>query len=148
MFVVQTSGSKGNQDTMKLRIICKSKIHHAVVTASDANYIGSIGIDQRLMAMTDIVPGEQVLVWNLNNGCRITTYAIPLGDAGQVVVNGAAARHFLVGDVVIIAAFTLTDEKVVPKMIALTDQNRFWKELCHPDVESEPLPKPELSLRL
>jgi aspartate 1-decarboxylase len=128
---------------MKLRIMCKSKIHHAVVTASDVSYIGSIGIDQTLMAMTDIIPGEQVSVWNLNNGRRITTYAIPLCEVGQVVVNGAAARHFLVGDVVIIAAFTLTDETVVPKMIALDDQNRFWKELRHPDFESERLSEPE-----
>lgn len=38
---------------MKLRIICKSKIHHAVVTRSDLHYIGSIGIDRALMDLTD-----------------------------------------------------------------------------------------------
>ena len=63
---------------MKLRSICKSKIHHAVVTGADLNYIGSIGIDKHLMELTDIVPGEQVFVWNVNNGERIETYAICL----------------------------------------------------------------------
>ena len=53
---------------MKLRVICKSKIHQAVVTAADLHYVGSIGIDKALMRLTDIVPGEQVTVWNLNNG--------------------------------------------------------------------------------
>ena len=48
---------------MKLRTICTSKIHHAVVTAADLNYIGSIGIDESLMRMTGIIAGEQVSVW-------------------------------------------------------------------------------------
>ncbi|HVZ19762.1 MAG TPA: aspartate 1-decarboxylase, partial [Vicinamibacterales bacterium] len=60
---------------MKLRIICKSKIHQAVVTGADVNYIGSIGIDEGLMRMTGIVHGEQVAVWNVTNGQRVETYA-------------------------------------------------------------------------
>ena len=80
---------------MKLRILCKSKIHHAVITGADLNYIGSIGIDRSLMDLTGLVEGEQVAVWNVNNGQRIETYAIPLpAGSGQIVVNGAAARHF------------------------------------------------------
>ena len=47
---------------MKLRTMCKSKIHHAVVTAADLNYIGGIGIDESLMRMTGIIAGEQVSV--------------------------------------------------------------------------------------
>ena len=111
---------------MKLRTICKSKIHHATVTSSDIDYIGSIGIDQTLMELTDIVPGEQVAVWNVSSGARIETYAIPLAaGAGEIVINGAAARHFLPGDRVIIAAFALTDEPVQPKMIVVDAQNQF-----------------------
>ena len=91
---------------MKLRIICKSKIHHAVVTAADLEYVGSVGIDESLMGLTGIVEGEQVSLWNINNGQRIETYAIPLpAGTGQIVVNGAAARHFQPGDRVIIVAF-------------------------------------------
>jgi aspartate 1-decarboxylase len=115
---------------MKLRIICKSKIHQAVVTAADLNYIGSIGIDRDLLDLTGIVEGEQVAVWNMNNGQRIETYAIPLpAGSRQVVVNGAAARHFAPGDRIIVAAFCLTDEPVTPQMIAVDDQNRFVMQL-------------------
>src|SRR3977135_2506238 len=111
---------------MKLRVICKSKIHRAMVTGADLHYIGSIGIDAALMRLTDIVPGEQVSVWNVNNGQRIETYAISLPEgSGEIVVNGAAARHFQPRDKVIIVAFCLTDEPVTPQMIVVDAQNRF-----------------------
>jgi aspartate 1-decarboxylase len=117
---------------MKLRVICKSKIHHAVVTGADLNYIGSIGIDRSLMARADLVPGEQVSVWNVNNGQRIETYAIELPEGGgEIVVNGAAARHFHPGDKVIIVAFCHTDEPIVPRMIAVDERNRFVRSLGH-----------------
>ena len=128
---------------MKLRVICKSKIHHAIVTGADLNYIGSIGIDSALMRLTDIVPGEKVSVWNVNNGQRVETYAIELPEGcGQVVVNGAAARHFLPGDKVIVAAFCLTDEPVTPRMIAVDSRNGFVKSLGHADVSNPVNPLP------
>lgn len=115
---------------MKLRSICKSKIHHAVVTGADLDYIGSIGIDAALMRRTDLMPGEQVSVWNVNNGQRIETYAIALPEgSGEVVVNGAAARHFHPGDKVIIVAFCLTDEPITPRMIAVDERNAFVRSL-------------------
>jgi aspartate 1-decarboxylase len=115
---------------MKLRSICKSKIHQATVTAADINYIGSIGIDKSLMDVTDIVEGEQVSVWNINNGERVETYAIPLPEgSGEVVVNGAAARHFHPCDRLIIAAFVLTDERIAPRMVAVDEQNRLVRHL-------------------
>lgn len=115
---------------MKLRTMCKSKIHHAVVTAADLNYIGSIGIDESLMRMTGLIAGEQVSVWNVNNGQRIETYAIPMpAGSGHIVVNGAAARHFSAGDRIIVVAFCLTDEAVVPEMIAVDERNRFAHRL-------------------
>ena len=98
--------------TMKLRAILKSKIHRAVVTGADIDYVGSVGVDQDLLERTDIIPGERVAIWNINNGIRIDTYAISLPrGSGQIVINGAAARHFHPGDKVIIVAFCLTDEK-------------------------------------
>ena len=61
---------------------------------------------------------------------RIETYAISLArGSGQVVINGAAARHFHPGDKVIIVAFCLTDEQIEPRMIAVDDQNRFVQNL-------------------
>ncbi len=115
---------------MKLRTICRAKIHHATVTGADLHYIGSIGIDAALLGATDIVPGEQVAVWNVNNGQRIETYAIPLPEgSGEVVVNGAAARHFQPGDRIIVVAFCLTDEPVTSRMIAVDGRNRLTRYL-------------------
>lgn len=111
---------------MKLRAICKSKIHHATVTDANVDYIGSIGIDAELLARADIVPGEKVGVWNVTNGARVETYAIPApAGSGAIVVNGAAAHHFAAGDVVIIVAFTLTDEPVQPRMFLVDAENAF-----------------------
>lgn len=124
---------------MNLRILCKSKIHHASVTGADLHYVGSIGIDASLMRMADIVPGEQVAVWNINNGQRIETYALALPEgSGHIVVNGAAARLFQRGDRIIIAAFAVTDEVVTPRMIAVDEHNRFVKHLSA-DVAPEDL---------
>ncbi len=121
---------------MKLRSVCKSKIHHAVVTGADVNYVGSIGIDRRLMNLTGLIAGEQVSVWNVNNGQRIETYAIPLPeDSGDIVVNGAAARHFQPGDRIIIVAFCLTDEPIVPQMIVVNAENRFVQWLHAEEME-------------
>lgn len=111
---------------MILRSICKSKIHRAVVTRADLDYVGSIGIDADLLERTDIRAGEMVAVWNVTNGNRIETYAIaePHGS-GSIIINGAAAHRFKPGDVVIIVAFCLTDEDVEPRMIVVDGENRF-----------------------
>ena len=115
---------------MKLRTICKSKIHHAIVTGSDVEYVGSIGIDAGLMRLTEIVQGEKVAVWNVTSGRRVETYATTLpAGSGQIVVNGAAAHHFKPGDKTIIVAYCLTDEAVTPRMIVVDGQNRFVKNL-------------------
>jgi aspartate 1-decarboxylase len=115
---------------MKLRSLCKSKIHRATVTGADLDYIGSIAIDEDLMKRTDIVPGEQVSVWNVNNGTRIETYALPApAGSGAVILNGAAARFFCEKDIVIIAAFVLTDEVITPRMIIVDEHNTFVGDL-------------------
>jgi aspartate 1-decarboxylase len=116
---------------MRLRTICKSKIHHAIVTQADLNYIGSIAIDEELLERTDIVPGEQVSVWNIHNGHRLETYALPAPrGSGQIILNGAAARHFQPGDRIIVAAFLLTDEPVQPRMILVDQDNHFVEWLA------------------
>ena len=115
---------------MQLRFMCKSKIHRASVTSTDLDYIGSIVIDEDLMRRTDIVSGEKVSVWNVSNGERIETYALPgPAGSGDVIVNGAAAHKFQQRDIVIIVAFVLTDEQVMPKMISVDDKNAFAADL-------------------
>jgi len=111
---------------MQLRAICKSKIHHAVVTEANVQYIGSIAVDSALLERVDILPGEKVCVWNVTNGERIETYALPSpAGSGDIIVNGAAARRFQPGDTVIIVAFVLTDEVIKPRMILVNQRNQF-----------------------
>jgi aspartate 1-decarboxylase len=76
------------------------------VTHADLAYEGSVTIDETLMRAANILPYEQVRIWNVTNGSRIETYALP-GKAGSgiVCVNGAAARHAQPGDTAIIATF-------------------------------------------
>lgn len=131
---------------MRLRAICKSKIHHAVVTEANVEYIGSIAIDRELMDRVDIVPGEKVAVWNVTSGQRVETYALPApAGSGEIIVNGAAAHRFRPGDRIIIVAFILTDEPVEPRMVRVDARNRFVEWLGdnrRPEVSLEPLLAP------
>ena len=123
---------------MQLRALCKSKIHHARVTEANLHYVGSIAIDAELLERADILPGEKVAVWNVANGERIETYALPAPrGSGQVIVNGAAARRFQPGDLVIVVAFVLTDEPVSPRMLLVDERNRFV-EWLHDNRAPEP----------
>ncbi len=91
------------------RHMLKSKIHRATVTACDPDYIGSITIDAELMKAADLLPNEQVHVWDIENGARMVTYALE-GDEGEIQVNGAAARLVNQGDKVIVASYANYDE--------------------------------------
>jgi aspartate 1-decarboxylase len=86
--------------------LLKAKIHRATVTHSELNYEGSVAIDGLLLDATGIREFEQVHVWDVSNGSRFTTYAIRADEgSGIISLNGGAARHVQVGDLVIIAAF-------------------------------------------
>lgn len=90
---------------MFLQVI-KSKIHRAVVTEANLNYVGSITIDEILMEASGLLEGEFVQVVNNNNGERLETYVIKgERNSGQICLNGAAARKVHVGDIVIIMSY-------------------------------------------
>ena len=86
--------------------ILKSKIHRACVTEANLNYVGSITIDENLVEAAGLYENEKVTIVNINNGERIDTYVIK-GErgSGKICLNGAAARKFEVGDLVIIMAY-------------------------------------------
>jgi aspartate 1-decarboxylase len=89
------------------RTMLKSKIHRATVTGADISYEGSVTLDPVLMEAAGILPYEQVQVLDINNGNRLTTYAIEgRRGSGDVIMNGAAARLVSEGDVVIILTYT------------------------------------------
>ena len=113
-----------------MRTMLKSKIHRATVTGAEINYEGSITLEAFLMEAADIIPYEQVQVLDVDNGSRLTTYAIQ-GDrgSGQVVVNGAAARLVNEGDTVIILTYTDLPEDEArshrPKLVYVDGGNRI-----------------------
>lgn len=112
------------------RILLKSKIHRATVTDASLHYEGSVTLDPMLMEATDIVEWEQVDIYDINNGNRLTTYAIS-GERGSGIVclNGAAARLVQVGDLVIVCSYAqYSDEERqshVPKILLVDDRNRI-----------------------
>jgi len=90
---------------MQIEVV-KSKIHRVKVTGADLDYVGSITLDDDLMAAAGIIPGERVYIVNVNNGERFDTYTISGGrGTGSVVLNGPAARRVQRGDVIIIIAY-------------------------------------------
>jgi aspartate 1-decarboxylase len=107
----------------------KSKIHRATVTETNVDYEGSLTIDEDLMDAADILPNEQIHVWDVTNGARLVTYAI-VGSrgTGTVCVNGAGAHLIKPGDVVIIATYAEMKnrdaKRHTPLVVLVDDKNR------------------------
>ena len=116
-----------------IRTLLKSKIHRARVTEADLHYEGSVTIDRLLMEAADIREYEQVDIYDITNGARLTTYAIS-GESGSgaICINGAAAHLVHPGDLVIILTYAQYDEANVakhqPAIILVDEQNRFAVE--------------------
>lgn len=112
------------------RIMLKAKIHRAKVTQTDLDYEGSLALDANLMNAADMLPYEQVHVYNVTNGERFLTYLIKgEKDSGVVGINGAAAHKAKVGDELIIATYTVLGEEktdyFMPKIILVDENNRI-----------------------
>ncbi len=87
------------------KTLLKSKLHKATVTGADLHYDGSISIDTVLMKAADLLPYEQVDVYDITNGNRFTTYVLE-GNPGEICLNGAAARLVQPGDRIIVACYS------------------------------------------
>jgi len=111
------------------RMMLRCKIHRANVTEANVDYEGSVTIDRDLMDAAGIVEFEQVQVLDIDNGARLTTYAIegPRGS-GIICLNGAAARLIDRGDLVIILAYDQVPESEVrdhnPTLVYVDADNR------------------------
>ena len=112
------------------RQMLHGKIHRATVTDACIDYQGSITIDINLLKAADILPGEKVLIANLQNGARIESYAVA-GDAGkgEICLNGGAALHGKKGDLVIIMTFAVLDDAEAashePYVVHVDSKNRI-----------------------
>jgi aspartate 1-decarboxylase len=90
--------------------ILKSKIHRAVITEANLNYVGSLTLDEDLMDAANLIEGEKITVVNVNNGNRLETYIIKgKRGSGVVCLNGPAARQGLAGDVVVVISYAAMD---------------------------------------
>ena len=121
------------------RRMLKSKIHRASVTACDVDYVGSVTIDPELMRAADLLPNEQVHVWDVDNGARFVTYAIEGAPrTGTMQVNGAAARLVADGHRVIVASFGAYDEEELrsyaPIVVHVDERNAIRQVDSHPEV--------------
>ncbi len=107
-----------------------SKIHRATVTQAELHYVGSLTIDRDLMDAAGLRPGQQVDVVDVDNGHRLTTYAIE-GERGSGIlcINGAAARLISPGDLVIVIAYAaMTPEEAdafEPQVVFVDTHNRI-----------------------
>ena len=113
-----------------LRPMLLGKIHRATVTTADLHYVGSITIDADLLDAADLLLGQQVDVLDVTNGARLTTYLIA-GERGRgtVGINGAAAHHIQLGDVVIIIGYGMLEDAEArtraPRVVFVDADNRI-----------------------
>lgn len=90
--------------------ILKSKVHRAVITEANLNYVGSLTLDEDLMDAANLIENEKITIVNSNNGERLETYLIKgKRGSGVVCLNGPAARKGTVGDIVIIISYATLD---------------------------------------
>jgi len=113
-----------------LRCMLRTKIHMATVTESNLAYEGSITIDEKLLKEAGMLPYEQVMISNMNNGERFETYVIPgKRGSGEMVLNGPTARKGAKGDKVIVFCWEYYNEQELktfkPLIIMVDDQNRI-----------------------
>lgn len=112
--------------------ILKAKIHRAVVTQAELDYVGSITIDEALLKASGIYEYEKVQIVDVNNGARFETYAIAgEKDSGVICLNGAAARMVQKNDRIIVMAYAQVteDEAAImkPKVVFVDDENKVTK---------------------
>lgn len=119
------------------RWMCKGKIHRAVVTEADLNYVGSITIDSLLMEAANLMPYEMVQVTSLRNAARWKTYALPGEEgSGKICLNGPPAHLFQPGDLVIILSMGMFEEdeikQLVPRVVFVDQHNQITRCEDHP----------------
>lgn len=122
-----------------MRIMMNSKIHRAVVTEADLNYIGSVTIDRDIMDAVGLLANEKVAIVNNNNGARLETYVIEgKRGSGVICLNGAAARLVQKGDVIIIMSYVLVSNEEAlnhrPKVAIMNPDNTIQEIM---DYEEE-----------
>jgi len=116
-----------------LRCMLRAKIHMATITESNIAYEGSITIDEAILKNAGMLPYEQVMISNVNNGERFETYIIPgKKNSGKICLNGPTARKGVVGDKVIIFCYGYFEESEIqdfnPQIVHVDAKNRITRK--------------------
>jgi aspartate 1-decarboxylase len=112
-----------------LRTMLQAKLHRVRVTQADLDYEGSCGIDESLLEASGLRENQYIELYNVNNGERFSTYIIKAArGSGAISLNGAAARKAMVGDLLIICAYSVYSEaeleKHEPVVVLVDEHNR------------------------
>lgn len=120
-----------------MRWYLRSKIHKAVVTEANVDYVGSITIDEDLLDACGLDVGEKVLVVSNTSGARLETYTIRgQRGSGVICVNGAAAHLIKQGEEIIIMGFELSSYRIEPQAILVDPYNRFVQYLTEVEAQT------------
>lgn len=118
-----------------LRTMLQAKLHRVRVTQADLDYEGSCGIDENLLDASGLRENQYIELYNVSNGERFSTYIIkaPRGS-GQISLNGAAARKAMVGDLLIICAYSVYSEAELERhepVVVLVDGQNQPRQAAH-----------------
>ena len=107
-----------------------SKIHKATVTNSNIDYEGSCEIDIALLQAANIHPYEKIDIYDITNGERLSTYAIPgKPDTGIIGINGACCHKIKINDKIIICTYSMLNENEnanhTPTIIYVNQSNQI-----------------------
>jgi aspartate 1-decarboxylase len=110
------------------RTMLQAKLHRVRVTQSELHYEGSCAIDDDLLEASGIREYQAIDIYNVTNGERFSTYAIRAERGSRTIsVNGAAAHKADVGDILIIATFSIYSElelqKYHPVLVYVNENN-------------------------
>ncbi len=123
-----------DSECVMLLTLLRAKIHGAIITQANRNYVGSITIDRDLLKLSGLLPNERVLVADIHNGVRFETYILA-GEKGTGVIgiNGAAAHLVKPGEKIIIMAFAeMTPEEAAEheaRVLVLDSSNKPIKNM-------------------
>lgn len=126
----------------KIRLL-HAKLHRVQVTDANVNYMGSVTIDRELIDRVGILPLQEVEIWNISNGNRLSTYVLPgKPGSGIICLNGAAAHLCQAGETVIIAAYEERDRAEVLRTghqarVLIADEHNRCQELFEQRLEPE-----------